>query len=37
MRGCEGDGWEIALSGVRESQTIMKVLADGEDDIVIKC
>ena len=37
MRGCEGDGWEIALSDARELETIMKVLADGEGDIVIMC
>ena len=34
-RGCEGDGWEIALSDARESETIMKMLADGKDDKVI--
>ena len=34
-RGCEGDGWEIALSDARESRTIMKVLVDGGDGKVI--
>ena len=36
-RRCEDDGWEIALSDARESETIMKVLTDGEDDKIIKC
>ena len=36
-RGCEGDGWEIALSDARESETIMKVLVGGGDDKVIIC
>ena len=34
-RGCEGDGWEIAWSDARESETIMKVLAGGGDGKMI--
>jgi len=30
MRGCGGDGWEIALSEVREWETMMKLMVDVE-------
>ena len=37
MRGCEDDGWEIALSEVRESEIIIKVLVIDGDGRVRVC